>query len=109
MRTSYHLAVHTDEYPGEEEYSESAQSLVSHLESILCDSQSVEKLTKRAPLDTFHTEVEVHIEDDELVAAAVVDIDAEGRIIFDKPKFVKMIKDKYVGKNVRIEKRHVDA
>ena len=41
----------------------------------------------------------------ELCAAAVVDIDAPGKVQLDKTKFSRLVKDKYTGRSVKIEKR----
>ncbi len=108
-RSTYFLGIRTGLKPDPTTYQEHAQGLVEHLQCILEDLPTVQALTRMSPFTNFETSVEVRMDSGELCAAAVVDIDAPGKVQLDKTKFSRLVKDKYTGRSVKIEKRALEA
>ena len=107
-RSTYYLGIRTGIMPDPTTYQEQAEGLIEHLRSILGDLATVQTLTRMSPFNDFKTNIEIRMEDGELCAAAVVDIDSPGKVQLDKTRFSKLIKDKY-GKSAKIEQRAVDG
>lgn len=107
-RSTYFLGIRTGIKPDPATYQEQAEGLVEHLQCILGDLPTVQALTRMSPFTDCQTNVEIRIDDGELCAAAVVDIDAPGKVQLDKTKFSKLVKDKYTGR-VKVEKRAVEG
>ena len=109
VRSTYYLGIRTGVKPDAQSYQEQAEGLVEHLQCILEDLPTVQALTRMSPFEVFHTSVEIKMEQGELCAAAVVDIDAPGKVQLDKTKFSRLVRDKYRSRAVKIETRAVEG
>jgi hypothetical protein len=82
--------------------------MVNIFTSVFTDKAKIAALTKGAQLSGFHTELDVsQTEDGGLLGRAVVDIQAEVRVVLDKTKLSKELKHTAPWKNCKVEKRAV--
>ena len=105
MKSSYYVAMKTNELSPLERYAEEAGALLELFRSIFTDDALIRTLTHNAELTAFATEVEVSHTDDGLVAAAVVDIESTKRVGLDKSKLAAMLKSRCVWQKAKVEKR----
>lgn len=90
MLSSYFIELHTGVGYAEEEYDAAAGRLVNMCASLLSNGQQIATLTQE--YEKCHSEIEVCMEADELIAKIVVDITAATPVKFDKSKLTKLIK-----------------
>jgi hypothetical protein len=80
------------------------------LPAILSNAEHISALTHDAPRESCHSEIEVMIEEQELVAKAVVDVVAAHAVKLDKAKFTKIVKARAEAeewKGLEVHKRQV--
>jgi hypothetical protein len=110
MLSSYYLELRTGTSYDEDEYDAAAGRLISMLASVLSSDSHVSALTHAAPRESCHSEIEVSLDENELIAKAVVDVVAQDAVKFDKAKFTKIIKAQAQTeewKTLKIHKRQV--
>jgi len=89
---SFYLALHTGVNYTADAYDEAAGAMLNLLSTILSDRAALSTLTHGAPLTSAKSEIEVAIEEGELVAKAVLDLECPEKAKLDKAKFTKMVK-----------------
>ena len=89
---SFYLALHTGIDYTPEDYHEAAGTLLNLLSSILSDREAIKVLTHNSVLTHTKSDIEVSLEEGELVAKAVVDMQGDPKVKLDKAKFTKMAK-----------------
>ena len=110
MITSYFIEVHTGTFYGPEDYDAAAGRLSNMLVTVLSDPAAVSTLTTDVPRDGCHSEIEVGLEEDQLIAKTVVDLTGPGSIPFAKAKFTAMLKARPEAdewKHMKVTKRQV--
>jgi len=104
VRSSYLVTVHTGTSFSPEDYAAAAGTMVNALQDTF--TAKMPSLTKRAVMETCHTEAEVAMEETGLVGKCVIDITAEGRVPLDKSNLSRLLKAQLPWA-VKIEKRNV--
>ena len=92
-----------------EAYTEQAGIMANMFASIFGDTAKIAKLTKNAALTGCHTDVDVMQSEDKLIGRALVEFEAEDRVILDKTRLSQMLKNDAPWKNCKVEKRAVEA
>jgi len=110
MRSSFYVSLLAPGPIATEEYSLHARKMVEVFTSLLTDKAKIATLTRNAALSLCHTELEVQLlEDGGLLGRAVVDMEAEVRVSFDKTKLSRELKGAAPWKNCKVEKRAMDS
>lgn len=108
MKSSFWVAVATQESYSPEEYTQAAGNLVNLFEQVLNDPAKIALITKNVPISRFNTELEVsHNCVEGLVGKCVIDIESEQKVALDKPKLSTMFKSMSTWPDMKIEKRTV--
>ena len=110
MISSYFVEVHTGTHYGPGEYDAAAGRLSNMLVSVLSDPAAIGTLTQDALRTNCHSEIEVGLEEDELVAKTVIDLVGPGPIALAKAKFTQMLKARPEAdewKHMKVTKRMV--
>ena len=89
---SFYLALHTGKDYDSESYDEAAGNLLNLFTSIVSDRAALASLTHDSPITGASTEIEVMMEENELVAKAVLDLQCEEKVKFDKGRFTKLVR-----------------
>ena len=74
-------------------YDAAAGRLTGVVVNVLSHSKAIDDLTGNVTRAACHADIEVSLEDHELTVKAVVDIESESKVKFDKGKFTRMLKE----------------
>ena len=94
MISSYFLEMHTGVDYTVDEYDAAAGRLANMIVALLSDRSKTDAITHESAVESFHSEIEVMLEEGELLARVVVDITAETPVKFDKGKWTKFLKSR---------------
>ncbi|AUD57289.1 hypothetical protein [Pleurochrysis sp. endemic virus 2] len=106
-RSIFFVSVRTSTPCDFETYRTMAGEMLNTLQSVFCDAESVQAITKHVPLASCHSEVEISYENESVVGKVVVEIDSEKRVNLDKPKLSALLKAACPWPSLRVEKRVV--
>ena len=108
MRTTFYVALHTEQQYDAAEYVEAAGATAELLQPLVGPKEALTRLTHSAPLTAAHAAVEIsHAPEAGLVGVCVLDLDAAGRVTLDKRKLTAAAKAGGVWSDIRVEKRLV--
>lgn len=107
MKSCYYVVLHTYVKVDPDIYAMQAGKLLNLVRDVFSNQDALAQITRNAPMEKCHAEVEIAHSDDGIVGKCVLDIDAPTRIHVDKPKMSALLKANGDWPNMKIEKRAV--